>query len=83
MIFPSSYKVDSGKVINLFHYMVIQTEAILIFLELQYVMITELAEIDKLQNSVLDSVLEIKQTGSNATKVFEIWSHSQTKTPDN
>ena len=46
-------------------------------------MITKLAEIDKLQNSVLDSVLEIKQTGSNATKVFEIWSHSQTKTPDN
>ena len=63
--------------------MVIQTEAILIFLELQYVMITELAEIDKLQNSVLDSVLEIEQTGSNATKLFEIWSHSQTKTPSN
>ena len=63
--------------------MVIQTEAILIFLELQYVMITELAEIDKLQNSILDSVLEIKQTGNNATKVFEIWSHLQTKTPDN
>ena len=46
-------------------------------------MITKLAEIDKLQNSVLDSVLEIEQTGSNATKLFEIWSHSQTKIPSN
>lgn len=63
--------------------MVIQTEAILIFLELQHVMITKLAEIDTLQNSILDSVLEIEQTGSNASKAFEIWSHSQTKTPSN
>ena len=46
-------------------------------------MITKLAEIDMLQNSILDSVLEIEQTGSNASKAFEIWSHSQTKTPSN